>query len=370
MVDDEKIFLISLKRILDPVSHVFETDICFSVDEAIELVTKNVYDIIVTDIRMPERSGVELLLHLKKIRFPGRVMVMSGHDEDKTFPQVAPMGAVDVISKPFKVEWFRDMLLEWFKKRTKEESVTFESVDLATVMQIINLEAKTATLHIQVDEKEGMIYFEDGEVTHTEFDGIEGQKALLKILSIKTGVISVRKRIGRIKRTMDIPFVEHMVHIMKTIDEDRRDQEPAEEPDVLETDYREGVSEINREIFRIMDTLKEVRGFLGCGLFNSEGVLLGGALDLPGSHLEEAGALIRDSFGDARAVAKKIGFKKPGLIQMHTESGIIMEEYYNDGRLRFYILLVLEPDGNAAMGKRKLLEAAEQLAPVLADSVI
>ncbi len=220
LVDDEELFLKSLKEGLSSLSNVFTTDICFSVNEAIKhLVTRN-YDLVVTDIRMPKKTGIELLIYLRDIRFPGKVMVMSSYNTDESSNKIKSLGVVDIISKPFKLEWFKDMLLNQFRKE-KERTVTFESIDLVTVMQIINMEQKTSALQIDINNKIGTIYFDEGEIVHAEYDGLEDEEAISKLITIDEGIISVKNIKGKVKRTMEIPFVQYVMNMMKIIDECR-----------------------------------------------------------------------------------------------------------------------------------------------------
>ena len=61
LVDDEQFLLESLKDGLVDYNNIFETKICFSVDEAIKLTNLYRYDLVITDIRMPGKSGIDLV---------------------------------------------------------------------------------------------------------------------------------------------------------------------------------------------------------------------------------------------------------------------------------------------------------------------
>jgi CheY-like chemotaxis protein len=362
LVDDEKLFLKSLQEGLAPLSNLFETDICFSVNEAIKKIVIRPYDLIITDIRMPGKSGTDLLIYLKDAKFQGKIMVMSAYNTDTNSREIRSFGSVEVISKPFSLEWFKNRLVDIFneKHHNKEKIVTFESLDLETVMQIINMERKTAVLEITVEDGKGHIYFKGGEIIHATYQNLEGEPAIAKLIACREGCsIAVKdSRNQQIKRTIQIPFVEQIMNIMKTIDELKRDipSIPVETLK-LKKNYKEVPMGINEKL----TMLKDVSGYLGAGVFTPQGEMLEGTADISGIQFVEAGSLIHDTLRDAKDMSKKIGFGNLDLIQLYTELGIVFAKCYNQGNLHFHTILVIKNDGNIAMARLKLNKAVESL---------
>lgn len=386
LVDDEEFFLESLKDGLEPLSGIFETDICHSVNEAIKKVVTKKYDAVITDIRMPGKSGIELLIYLRDIKFKGRVMVMSAYNTLETKKQIKSLGAVDVISKPFKLEWFKNMLLEKFNQQS-EQTVTFESIDLITVMQIINMEKKTSALEVDVNGRKGSIYFVDGEIVHADFANLEGEKAIIKMITLAPGNIAVKKVQERVSRTIQVPFVQYIVDIMRNIDEIRRDKglKPGQPLDIPTMDNPSGLEtgnvnqdknqsqnqtrlntkeELQMAINEILKQLTEVKGYLGAGVFTPQGELLEGTTEISGIHFEQAGSLIHDALSDSKRMCGEIGFGNLDMLQLYTEMGIIFASCYDDGNMHFHTILVIKTDGNIAMAKLKLKKVVEALTAV------
>ena len=102
-VDDEKKILTSLKRGL--LDEPYETLFANSGKEALEILMREEVHVIVTDMRMPEMTGLELLRIIKK-DYPQIVrMVLSGYTQISTLLTAINQGEVyKYITKPWKLE--------------------------------------------------------------------------------------------------------------------------------------------------------------------------------------------------------------------------------------------------------------------------
>ena len=102
-VDDEEQILKSLKRGLldEPYKKLFAN----SGKEAIEILDKEEVDVIVTDMRMPEMNGLELL-KIVKVKYPDIIrMVLSGYTQVTTLLTAINQGEIfKYITKPWKLE--------------------------------------------------------------------------------------------------------------------------------------------------------------------------------------------------------------------------------------------------------------------------
>lgn len=262
LVDDEKKFLKSLKDGLHSFSNIFETDICFSVNEAIKQIENQKYDLVITDLRMPKKSGIDLLIYLNQVKFSGKLMVMSAYNTEENLKQIKSLGIVDIISKPFKIDWFTEKLLDFFSGE-KDDTVVFESIDLLTVMQIINLERKTAAIQIEYKNKNSYIYFQDGEIVNAEFEDLDGMDAIRGLIARNKGLISIKQLKRKIKKNLSLPFNEIMMETMKEIDELRQN---IKEKPIQSKEKRMDTKKINQIIEKMQKDLGE--GLLATDLWN------------------------------------------------------------------------------------------------------
>ena len=108
LVDDEKNFVEFLAERLQ--LRDFNVITAFSGDEAINLVKENDFDVIVLDVQMPGKNGVETLKEIKKIEQLSQVIMLTGHATVKTAIQGMKNGAFDYLMKPTDTEDLIEMM--------------------------------------------------------------------------------------------------------------------------------------------------------------------------------------------------------------------------------------------------------------------
>jgi HD-like signal output (HDOD) protein/ActR/RegA family two-component response regulator len=81
-VDDEPNILQGLKRMLRPLRHEWELAFAESGREALEIMTQKPFDIVISDMRMPVMSGLELLEQIKE-RYPHAVRIVLSGESDQ-----------------------------------------------------------------------------------------------------------------------------------------------------------------------------------------------------------------------------------------------------------------------------------------------
>ena len=88
---------------------------------------KKGYDIVITDVRMPAKGGIELLIEVKR-RFPQTaVIVMTGYGDVHTPDEARRLGADEYITKPISAQEIqviveRVRLRQWLAKKQTRRS--------------------------------------------------------------------------------------------------------------------------------------------------------------------------------------------------------------------------------------------------------
>ena len=102
VVDDDPITVGLLKEVLSKEGHDVET--ALSGEEAIARGADRLFDIVVTDVRMGEKDGMEVLRSFKKIAPETTVIMITAFGSIETAIEAIRQGAFDYISKPFKLD--------------------------------------------------------------------------------------------------------------------------------------------------------------------------------------------------------------------------------------------------------------------------
>ncbi|GIL12858.1 MAG: DNA-binding response regulator [Chloroflexi bacterium] len=98
VVDDEGAIRYSVSKTLQRVG--YEVDEAATGEEALDMMTKREYDVVLTDIRMPGLTGVELLKRIKDISPDAIVILMTGYASLGTAVESLRLGAHDYLIKP------------------------------------------------------------------------------------------------------------------------------------------------------------------------------------------------------------------------------------------------------------------------------
>ena len=98
VVDDEGAIRYSVSKTLQRIG--YEVDEAPSGEEALEIMSKRDYDVILTDIRMPGLTGVELLKRIKDMSPDAIVILMTGYASLGTAVESLRLGAHDYLIKP------------------------------------------------------------------------------------------------------------------------------------------------------------------------------------------------------------------------------------------------------------------------------
>jgi DNA-binding NtrC family response regulator len=77
-----------------------------SSEEALSLLQNTKFDLVVSDISLPEKSAFELIKAARSIGLTMPFILITGHFADDFTNQVRETGAIDILQKPFSCERF------------------------------------------------------------------------------------------------------------------------------------------------------------------------------------------------------------------------------------------------------------------------
>ncbi|MFH2218978.1 MAG: response regulator [Pseudomonadota bacterium] len=102
LVDDEKDFVESLSQRLQ--MRAFDVTTALTGDDAINLVRTQDFDVVVLDVLMPGKDGVETLRELKTLKPLVHVIMLTGNATVETAIEGMKLGAFDYLMKPTDTE--------------------------------------------------------------------------------------------------------------------------------------------------------------------------------------------------------------------------------------------------------------------------
>ena len=155
IIEDEESIRRVLKKVLIEEDNTYNIIESFDGVQAIEIVKKNKVDLILCDIKMPKKDGIEVLKFLIKDFKEIPVIMISGHGDLETAVESMRLGAFDYISKPpdlnrllnsvrgaLKNKLFRKINKSVLKK-TKDFKIIGESVEIRKINNLIEKVSKT-----------------------------------------------------------------------------------------------------------------------------------------------------------------------------------------------------------------------------------
>ena len=100
IVEDEDAIRRVLKKVLIEESPKYIIDEAINGDQAISLIKTNNYDLVLCDIKMPKKDGIDVLKFTIQFDATLPVIMISGHGNLKTAVNAMRLGAFDYIEKP------------------------------------------------------------------------------------------------------------------------------------------------------------------------------------------------------------------------------------------------------------------------------
>ncbi len=120
IVDDDKAIRYSLKRMLEEKYSILTAQ---NGEEALDRVKESSPDLIIMDIKMPGRSGIDVLREIKSIDPKSLVIMMTAYGTTETAIEAMKFGAFDYILKPFPILQMKELVEKAIalRKLMKEE---------------------------------------------------------------------------------------------------------------------------------------------------------------------------------------------------------------------------------------------------------
>jgi len=142
IVDDEPIIIRSCEAILK--SEGYNVEGTLGAKKAILRMEQQPYDLVFTDLKMPEIDGITLIRWIKQKRPDTGIVIITGYPSQDTIKDALELGIIDYVPKPFTPAVLLDVTrraVEWVKGKTpvvKKEKEELPPSMLQEIDRIIN----------------------------------------------------------------------------------------------------------------------------------------------------------------------------------------------------------------------------------------
>jgi CheY-like chemotaxis protein len=219
IVDDDKTFRLSLSEGLSELEEGYTIIAAENGKSAVSVLNSTKIDLVITDLKMPEMDGFELIAYIRKYHPALPAIVISAFGTPEIEKGVKQMGALEFAEKPIDF----DNLIQIISDTLNSKSSGFvRGISLASFLQLIALEKKTCTLNVQSDEQKGLLYFTAGVLTDAKTETLSGEEAALKIIAWETGEIEIVGKNPKRKQNIHQPLDYLLMEALRRKDENNR----------------------------------------------------------------------------------------------------------------------------------------------------
>ncbi len=225
IVDDEETLTWGMSKSLSKARRNLEVLAANSGEEALGILEKTPVDIVITDIRMPGMDGLKLLSKVKSIYPSIDVIVMTAYGSSQVQQEAVTSGSLYYIEKPFEMEEMEELLDKALKKRTPHKEALKgkpNNLQLTDIIQINCLGNLTCALKVSIDGEEGEIYFQGGEIVHSQCGSLMGEEAFFKILGWQNGKFETRDQFQPPPQTINSDWQSLLLRGSQILDENMK----------------------------------------------------------------------------------------------------------------------------------------------------
>jgi CheY-like chemotaxis protein len=221
MVDDEEVLVWSTARQMarDKPELAFEglTDPL----AALERIKRNPPDLLITDVRMPGMSGLELLLAARAVSPRLPVVVITAYGTAELRAQVRARASVEYLEKPFSFPALSAAVERGLATVTGFSGAVVLQM-LPDIIQMYALSRVTGALRISRGAAEGGIWFDSGEIVHATCEELTGPAAVYRLLTWDGGSFGLEAGATVPERTVKESWQELLIEGCRLLDESRQ----------------------------------------------------------------------------------------------------------------------------------------------------
>jgi CheY-like chemotaxis protein len=388
IVDDEKPILQMMVDLLVDYKEHFEVFTAGNGKEAVSVLGSISIDLVITDLKMPEMDGFELLGYISSQypRIP--VFVITAYETLSTQSKLKETGMLRLFSKPVNLDELTNAILS--RLEGKFESGSMTGISLPNFMQLIEMEQSTCLMEIKTPSgKSGFLYFHNGILFDAFYNNIKSEKAVYAMLKEDNVKITFRSVPNKTyKKNIHNDLMSILLESARLNDEQNLKQEDSTANTTSDTKTvssnktivnQSGISSTDgskgdlnmADLKESLEKMKVIGGFMAVGAFTPNGELVAD-VNTSGINLIELGAIANDVLLKAQKATEMMNVGRGQVVHIEAPKAHVICRCLNEaadfsstskGKAHLHMVLILnKEEGNIALGKMKLEAVIQELA--------
>lgn len=270
VVEDDHTFRSTLARELGSRGH--EVVAVGGVEEALDSLADGPFDVLLTDLRLGGRDGIDLLKRARAIAPATRSILMSGFASARDYQRAIELGAVRVLCKPFTAAEL-NQAIEHARDCSQGYSGNIHGLSLIDVLQLYQFGRRSIAIRV-VGGPGGEILLREGAFVHAARGELTGERALVALLALPSGVLRSETLPPSYPTTIERPAQAVLLDCLRQLDEASAETEPASQPYLA--DHQQGERRMGKMDDACREVVTKTDGAIACGIVDLDsGMLLG-----------------------------------------------------------------------------------------------
>jgi len=215
IVDDEEAIVSTIEEALEDYKDWISVLTAENGKEAIEHLNTSKVDLVLTDLKMPEMDGFELLAYISRYFSNLAVLVMTGFGSSAITTRLEHMGIPNYLDKPINLNALVDRILIGLEDSSKGYLNGFS---LANFLQAVEVEQKTMSIMANSKGKVGYLHIVNGELINADTKSLKGEAAAVEIISWEDAEIKIVNLRSEDKK-IDTPLMNILLEASRSNDE-------------------------------------------------------------------------------------------------------------------------------------------------------
>jgi CheY-like chemotaxis protein len=261
LVDDNEDLAWSLANHLNKDKNDYSLTVVNDAKAALKSLEQTPFHLVVSDIRMPQISGLDLLLEIRE-KYPKiKVIIMTAYGSSEIQEEANKRGCFKYLEKPVDANELRKFILEGIEDKKGFEG-TISDLHLSDLIQMNCLGRLSNALKIKKGNTVGMIFFDGGNIINAMVNDLEGEEAFYEILSWEGGRFSIERGISVEKNTINKGWQTLLLEGLRRADEQKKSDE---------NKSQKALAQQTKMAMGVLSEINDLKGVLVSAVFSGDG---------------------------------------------------------------------------------------------------